>query len=97
MDALQDTDVPVPRTVAACEDDAVIGCEFYVMERLEGDVVRFTEPDRFADPETRRRVGEEAVDRLAAVHNVDVDAVGLSDFGRPEGFTRRQVERGPNR
>ncbi len=93
MDALQETDVPVPRTVAACEDDSVIGCNFYVMERLAGDVIRFGEPDRFAEPEKRRAVGEEVVDTLAAIHNVDVEAVGLEGFGRPEGYTRRQVDR----
>ena len=93
MDALQDTDVPVPRTVAACDDGDVIGCDFYLMERVEGDVVRFSEPDRLADPETRHRVAEEVVDALAAVHTVDIDAVGLGDFGDPDGFTRRQVER----
>ncbi|MFP4174914.1 MAG: phosphotransferase family protein [Halobacteriales archaeon] len=93
MDALQDTDVPVPRTVAACDDRDVIGAEFYVMERVEGDVVRFSEPDRFGDPETRREVAEEVVEGLAEIHTVDVDAVGLGDFGNPDGFTRRQVER----
>jgi len=93
MDALQDTDVPVPSTVAACDDLDVIGAEFYVMDRVEGDVVRFSEPDRFATPDARGEVAEEVVETLAAVHTVDVDAVGLSDFGNPEGFTRRQVER----
>jgi aminoglycoside phosphotransferase (APT) family kinase protein len=93
MDALQDTAVPVPRTVAACEDRGVIGSEFYVMERLEGDVVRFSEPDRFGDPRVRREVAEGVVETLAAIHGVDVDGVGLSDFGDPDGFTRRQVER----
>jgi len=93
MDALQETDVPVPRTVAACEDEDVIGCDFYVMERLEGDVMRFSEPDRFANPEARAKVGEETVDVLARIHNVDYEEVGLSDFGNLEGFTRRQVDR----
>jgi aminoglycoside phosphotransferase (APT) family kinase protein len=93
VDALQGTDVPVPETVAACEDPSVIGSEFYVMERLLGDVLRFSEPDRFGTAEYRRAVGEELVDTLAAIHTVDHEAVGLADFGNPEGFTRRQVER----
>ena len=93
MDALQDTAVPVPRTVAACENRDVIGSEFYVMERVEGDVVRFSEPDRFGDAETRREVAEDVVETLAALHTVDPNDVGLSDFGNPDGFTRRQVER----
>jgi len=64
-----------------------------VMERLEGDVLRTEEPDRFADPDHRRRVGRELVDTLAAVHSVDVEAVGLAEFGHPEGYTQRQVDR----
>ncbi|MFB6142537.1 MAG: phosphotransferase family protein [Halorientalis sp.] len=93
VDALQDTDVPVPRTVAASEDADVMGCPFYVMERVEGDVMRFVELDRFGSADARRRVGEEMVDTLAAIHTVDYEAVGLGDFGDPEGFAERQVER----
>ncbi len=93
IDALQDTGVPVPHTVASCSDHDVLGCDFYVMEKVEGDVLRFSEPERFADPDSRRRVGEELVDGLAAIHNVDHREVGLEEFGRPEGFSQRQVER----
>jgi aminoglycoside phosphotransferase (APT) family kinase protein len=93
IDALQKTDVPVPTTVAATDDTEIIGCPFYVMERVAGDVLRFSEPDRFGTPEHRQRVSEEMVDTLAAIHAVDYEAVGLGEFGRPEGFTRRQVER----
>jgi aminoglycoside phosphotransferase (APT) family kinase protein len=93
MDALQGTDVPVPGTVLACEDDAVLGADFYVMERVEGDVLRSEEPDRHADPERRERLGKELIDALAAIHAVDPEAVGLGDFGHPEGFTERQVRR----
>ena len=93
MDALQGTDVPLPETVLACEDESVIGGEFYLMERLAGDVIRGEEPERFAVPEHRDRIGTELVETLAAIHSVDLDAVGLTEFGRPEGFTERQVER----
>jgi aminoglycoside phosphotransferase (APT) family kinase protein len=93
IDALQDTEVPVPPTVLACEDHDVLGADFYVMERVEGDVLRDDEPERFAAPEHRRRVGEELVDGLARIHWVDYDAVGLGEFGRPAGYTERQVER----
>ncbi|MEZ3115140.1 phosphotransferase family protein [Halobaculum sp. MBLA0147] len=92
-DALVDTPVPVPVPVAACEDPAVIGSDFYVMERTRGTVIRDAEPERFATPAHRRRLGEETVDTLAAIHGVDPAAVGLAEFGRPEGFTRRQVNR----
>jgi aminoglycoside phosphotransferase (APT) family kinase protein len=93
VDALQDTDVPVPETIVATEDSDVIGCPFYVMERLPGDVIRFSEPDRFQTPTQRTRIGEEMVDTLAAIHTVDYDAVGLGEFGNPDGFTDRQVDR----
>ncbi|MXR21072.1 phosphotransferase family protein [Halobacterium bonnevillei] len=93
MDALQDTDVPVPETVAACEDHDVIGSDFYVMERVRGDVLRDKEPQRFAEAEMREGVGNELVDTLAAIHDVGVEAVGLGEFGRPSGYTRRQVDR----
>jgi len=93
IDALQDTNVPVPPTVAACEDHSIIGSDFYVMERVPGDVLRESEPERFANPESRRRVGEELADTLAAIHEVDYQAVGLGDLGRPTGYTRRQVDR----
>ncbi|MFB6141813.1 MAG: phosphotransferase family protein [Halorientalis sp.] len=91
--ALQDTAVRVPTTVAACEDHSVIGSDFYVMEREEGTVIRTEEPERFATPDHRRAIGAELVDGLTEIHGVDYDAVGLGDFGHPEGFTERQVRR----
>ena len=91
MSALQETGVPVPPTVAACEDDAVIGVEFFLTERLEGDVIRDEEPPRFRTPDTRERITDELLSTLVAIHDVDVDAVGLADFGRPEGYLERQV------
>jgi aminoglycoside phosphotransferase (APT) family kinase protein len=93
VDALQGTDVPVPPTVTACDDRSVIGSEFYVMERVHGTVLREQEPDSFATPETRERIGTELVDTLAAIHALDYGAIGLSEFGHPEGYTRRQVRR----
>ncbi|WP_335998762.1 phosphotransferase family protein [Halorientalis halophila] len=93
VDALQGTDVRVPTTVAATDDHAIIGSDFYVMEREDGTVLRGAEPDRFATPEHREAIGAELVDRLAEIHEVDYEAVGLGDFGYPEGFTQRQVKR----
>ncbi|ELY51612.1 phosphotransferase family protein [Natronolimnohabitans innermongolicus] len=91
--ALADTDVPVPETKVACDDHDVIGSDFYVMERLEGDVLRDEEPERFAAPEHRERIGEELVDTLAKIHRLDYEEIGLGEFGRPEGYTQRQVDR----
>jgi aminoglycoside phosphotransferase (APT) family kinase protein len=95
IDALQDTDVRVPTTVLSCDDHAVLGSDFYAMARHRGDVLRDEEPDRFADPDSRRQIGEELVDRLVEIHAVDYEAVGLEegDFGYPPGFTERQVRR----
>lgn len=93
MDALQDTEVPVPKTVLACEDHSVVGSDFYVMEKVEGDVLRDAEPDRFGTTDARRRIGEELVDTLAAIHAVEYEKVGLGEFGYPPGYTERQVER----
>jgi aminoglycoside phosphotransferase (APT) family kinase protein len=91
--ALQDTPVPVPPTVLACDDESIVGSDFYVMDRVDGVVLREEESERFANPQARARIGTEAVDTLAAVHEVDPDAVGLGDFGYPEGFAKRQVKR----
>ncbi len=93
IDALQDTTVPVPPTVAACEDHSILGSDFYVMERVDGTVLRNEEPEEFATPEARQRIGTELVDTLAAIHQVDTAAVGLDEFGHPPGYTERQVDR----
>lgn len=93
VDALQNTDVPVPSTVAACRDHSVLGCDFFIMERLNGDVLRDTEPSRFSNPDHRRTLGEEFVGTLAKIHSLDYRSLGLDDFGRPDGFPQRQVER----
>lgn len=93
VDALTDTDVPVPLTLRACDDATVLGSDFYVMERANGDVLRDAEPERFTDPLVRERVGTELVETVAAIHAVDYEAVGLGEFGRPEGYTARQVDR----
>jgi aminoglycoside phosphotransferase (APT) family kinase protein len=93
IDALQETAVCVPTTVLACDDHSVLGSDFYVMEKQDGDVVRGDEPDRFERTEHRQRIGTELVDRLAEIHKVDYDKAGLGDLGRPSGFTQRQVDR----
>jgi aminoglycoside phosphotransferase (APT) family kinase protein len=93
IDALQDTAVRVPPTVLACDDHSIIGSDFYVMEAVEGDVLRSSVPERFDRDEARTRIGVELVDRLAEIHEVDYEAVGLGELGHPEGFTQRQVER----
>jgi aminoglycoside phosphotransferase (APT) family kinase protein len=94
ISALGGTGVPVPRTMHLCTDPEVLGAPFYVMERVVGvHVVREFPPGYADEPAQRRAVGERLVDVLADLHSVDHHAVGLSDFGRPEGFAERQVRR----
>ena len=94
MSALADTAVPVPRMLHLCTDPEVLGQPFYVMERVEGHVCREALPAGYADaPAQRRAIGEGLVEVLAALHEVDPAAVGLAEFGRPDGYLERQVRR----
>ncbi|HLZ23079.1 MAG TPA: phosphotransferase family protein [Ktedonobacterales bacterium] len=92
--ALSQTSVPVPRPLLFCEDIGVLGAPFYLMERVHGYVIR-TELPPFAveDAEARAALGRALVDRLADLHAVDWQAVGLEDFGKPSGYLERQIRR----
>jgi aminoglycoside phosphotransferase (APT) family kinase protein len=85
--------VPVAQAYALCEDPDVIGAPFYVMEKVEGVVLRTREQCAGLTPEQRRSACEGLVDVLAALHGVDPAAVGLADFGHPEGYLYRQLDR----
>jgi aminoglycoside phosphotransferase (APT) family kinase protein len=91
--ALGATDVRVPRVLAACDDEAVIGAPFYVMELIEGDVIVSSIPGPLDTDAERRRIGEELVDALAEVHAVDWEAIDLEGFGKPTGYLERQLRR----
>jgi len=92
--ALRDTDIPVPRVTALCADASVLGAPFYVMEWVDGHVIRDTLPGEYpATPDTRRAMSAALVDTLAALHAVVPGDVGLADFGHPAGFLERQVRR----
>ena len=81
-----------PRPYALCEDPAVLGGVFYLMERRRGMAVRRDEPLPLADrPAMRRRLSEAMVDTLAALHDVDVSREPLVGLGKPDGFVARQV------
>ena len=90
---LADTGVPVPRVDAFCDDPDVNGAPFYVMERVDGRILRTAEEMAVLTPEDARRVSNELIDVLARLHGVDYDAVGLGEFGRPDGFLARNVAR----
>jgi aminoglycoside phosphotransferase (APT) family kinase protein len=91
--ALGATDVRVPRVLAACDDEAVIGAPFYVMELIEGDVIVSSIPGPLDTERERRRIGEELVEALAEVHAVDWQAIDLEGFGKPTGYLERQLRR----
>ncbi len=93
MSALAGTTVPVPEMVALCEDLAVMGVPFYVMQYVEGEVLRRTAQSADLTDDQRADVAHRLVDTLADLHAVDPATVGLSDFGHPEGFLERQVRR----
>ncbi|MFC3616547.1 phosphotransferase family protein [Lutimaribacter marinistellae] len=90
--ALAQTNVPVGKVYLLCEDDAVIGSAFYVMEHLDGR--NFNEPTMEGESnETRAAVIDEMNRVLAELHMVDIDAVGLSDYGPPGNYFERQIGR----
>ncbi len=94
ISALRDTDVPVAPALAFCADAAVNDRPFYLMGFVDGYVLRDAAGTEAVLDEPRRRVaGEELVDVLAAIHRVDVDAVGLGDFARRDGYIERQLRR----
>jgi aminoglycoside phosphotransferase (APT) family kinase protein len=83
---------PAPRVFVLCEDPAVIGAPFFVMERRHGVVVRRTMPPEIADdPAVRRRIGIAAIDALADLHAVPVAGTPVAALGKPEGFVARQI------
>jgi aminoglycoside phosphotransferase (APT) family kinase protein len=83
----------VPRPVHYCDDESVLGAPFYVMERVRGVILREdTLRELRPDPATMRAIGLALVDALAQLHAFDYRAAGLADFGRPEGYVKRQVD-----
>lgn len=90
--ALAETGVPVPPALLFCDDRDVVGTPFYVMERVEGRVFHdCTLPG--VSPQDRAAMYADMARTLAALHNVDVAAAGLADYGRPGNYFARQVSR----
>jgi aminoglycoside phosphotransferase (APT) family kinase protein len=86
--------VPVPAPIELCGDESYIGAPFYLMSYVDGVVVRGPVPPQFDTREHRQLIGEELVDRLADIHAVDWQAIGLSDMARkPEEFLTRNLRR----
>ena len=93
LSALAGSAVPVPEPLAFCADEEVLGAPFYVMAEVPGVVLRTAEDTARLSEAQRRELSLRLVGTLAAIHGVDIAAAGLEDFGRPAGFTERQVRR----
>ena len=98
--ALEQTEVRVPRVLATCEDESVIGAPFYVMELIEGETISDTLPPALGAPAQRGQIADELIDALAEVHAVewsslvfDTPSGAPGGFGRPTGYLERQLRR----
>jgi aminoglycoside phosphotransferase (APT) family kinase protein len=84
---------PAPKPLLLCEDNGVIGSEFYLMERRDGLIIRGPSPGILErSPELQRKVCRSFIDNLVLLHSLDYRAAGLGDLGNPNGYVRRQVE-----
>ncbi|NQV98054.1 MAG: phosphotransferase family protein [Acidimicrobiaceae bacterium] len=92
--ALEDSPVPVPRARGLCNDLEVNGAPFYVMDFVDGYIVRdIATAERVLTEQSRKLASESLVDTLAKIHAVDLTQVGLQDFSRHEGYIARQLKR----
>jgi aminoglycoside phosphotransferase (APT) family kinase protein len=93
ISALSGTNVPVPDALLLCEDPSVIGAPFYVMSKVAGTAYRTAAQLEAVGAERTRVMATRMINTLADLHAVQPAAVGLAEFGRPEGFLGRQVRR----
>jgi aminoglycoside phosphotransferase (APT) family kinase protein len=91
--ALADTDVPVAKVYHLCEDPQVIGSMFYIMEFCEGNVYWESSLEQISSNQQRTKMYDEMCRVMAAIHSVDLEKVGLSDYGRPGNYFQRQYDR----
>ena len=92
ISALASTDVPVAKTYALCEDDSVIGSTFYIMDYVQGRILWNSALPGF-EPKERAALFAELNRVIAALHQVDYQAVGLETYGKPGNYLERQVAR----
>jgi len=93
LSGLGDAYSKVPRPVLHCEDESIIGAPFYLMERVNGVILRGKKPpaELGLTPEVVNGLSTSLIDGLAELHSIDVEATGLGDYGRPDGYIERQV------
>ena len=83
----------VPRPLLYCDEESVLGAPFYLMERLKGVILRTSRPEGLElVPALMRRLSENLIDNLVEIHEIEYEAAGLGDLGRPVGYVRRQIE-----
>jgi aminoglycoside phosphotransferase (APT) family kinase protein len=83
----------IPKPVIYCEDEAIIGAQFYLMERVKGIILRNKVPkDLSLPPELMKQISENVVDNLVNLHALELNDSNLINLGKPEGYTQRQVE-----
>ena len=81
-----------PKAYVYCTDEAVLGSEFYVMQRIDGIILRSDMPAELnLDADKTRQLCKNFIDRLVELHHVDYQACGLGDLGKPEGYVQRQI------
>ncbi len=93
LTALTGTAVPVPQPLASCQDTDVIGAPFYLMRFVDGAILRTVQDGAVLSPEQAAELSNLMAETMAAIHSVDIAAVGLADFGRPAGYLARQLTR----
>ncbi len=83
----------VPTPIVYCESEEIIGASFYIMERMQGVILRATNAPKLSiSAELFEKLSKALVDNLVVLHALDISATGLSELGKPEGYTQRQVE-----
>jgi aminoglycoside phosphotransferase (APT) family kinase protein len=94
VSALAPTPVPVAPIAGYCTDESVNGAPFYVMDFVEGPILRTKQDaEQHFDVDERRAIGERVVDTLVAIHSVDPDEVGLGELGKKQDYVARQLKR----
>lgn len=91
LSALNPTFSKAPRTVHFSQDHSVMDCDFYIMERVDGIVLRSGQVENVPNEADMRATSESLIDTLVELHTLDYKACGLGDFGRPEGYVERQI------
>lgn len=84
---------PAPKPLVYCADEKIIGSEFYLMERRNGLIIRGKSPEKLENSkELQKKLCESFIENLVELHSLDYKKAGLEDLGKPEGYTKRQIE-----